>query len=1255
MRAICAPLGSEGHSLAEPVWAVARKGKEAGKIVCEKVAARDTDHAAGDCRLEGDRFGNVTGVQALRGEGQPVIPIEEFIFARYMTVFDEPLGEAVYRPSYGPYWMRDTVRKLRIIHCEKKMAGMLIGTYQDDDDRPALDERLRAARSATWMSVPEGVRIEAVQLSTASEPDYKSLEESLRDEVVTGIAFGTLQMLTSTATGDQRGSADVQKMVTDLGPWLLMTIVTNAVNRQLFPKLIDFNYPYPAGGAYPKLTFGAVSNADLLELLQVVTGAKGLGLKPSRKHYAKTLSIQEADPNDPDDQLDDPNAMGGFGGMPPSDPTGGFDPTGGAPQGMPPTDPTAGGGYEGFSERAGWHAFNWQAAPTRGNSGVKAVWVGAGQRRPLYGAAARRALGRGTSAPAQAAPPSAPPSAPNPPSPPAPPGVTLPGPTAGPLPGPGEPAPRGRRVKRVGRAALTVGQRLTQAGAKVAQGVGYASKKIGQALQSLGWVERNLLFGAGRALERSGRRQIEQSRQTAAMARDGRLGAAARRATRAVVGAAGVKWVENRRRYGFVAATVMEAAFWALKLGPAAVGAGLAAGALTGSLGVATVAGVSAAAVAKAVLGPALTPVLRSLIAMPFRRGRGKRGANAPQRKLARQIRRAAKKGVPFSPPAGTAPEVVAKARELAATSSDPGRALYTPGRKTSRRRFSEAAAFAEGGDPFDLVVAARDTIDELSAAGGDAPPDLSDDQLSALLAELFEYVEGLADDSGERVQAFAERHGAGAAWERFGWQAGRTRTQSVKAIGTGPDAGKTLYGANARAALARSAGASKRQDAPRAVSYDVTDGEGNVARKRETNVSPERARAMAVAAQLAATEPVTGPRPTQLRVTKDRKPKAIADAESRLESAAARVATGDPAAAKEIGEHGKATTDLAAKEIAAVPAPPPAVQAKIRGAWARAAKGMGATEAKQLGSMVGELARGFDSDAAAAGRWAGKVAGFVGKLSYGTAKLAVKGLARFAKFGLRAAGGAARLAYRGAKAVVGSDTARPFLYWAAAMTAGAALVAAPALAVSAGLVKFSVGLGLAAPSVAASVYVMRKIGRRAADAGLELKGEGFLVPRSAAERMSEALGGPLDALFGAAAGRLVEAFAWDDWRQDGERWKSPGGRYLSDAAYQRMKGRASGGNRGETPQTVSPRSGSADGRGPAAPAKRFAPPAAPQPGRVYQVDPTRIAVDPGRFQFKLNTDPSGVTTHFVHGAEVDLHQHRNPHHGRKQYPPQRD
>jgi hypothetical protein len=378
-------LGSDGHSLAEKVWDVEARGRYAGKLVLRALKPKDPQYLA----LVGDEYRNITGVRANRtGE---TFPISDFTYARYLHTFDEPAGMAAFRGSYGSYWMRDTVRKLRIIHHEKKMGGMIKGTYTDPAEKPGLERALELAKTATWITVPEGVQLEAMALSTASEPDYKSFDESLREETLVGIALAHLHILQG-GVSDARGDTKVHKAVSDLGPWLLTYIVQTVLNRQVIPDLLDYNYPVV--GNYPRITLGGVSNQEMQELLQFLQGAQAAGFTPSRNYYATALTIQEADPADPEDQLTapPPGGMGGMVGGPP-----GADPFGGGgfglPPGGPPAMPPGPGGATPFGE-SGWDSFGWDDWKQVGN-----VWKSPGGRTltdPVFqrmkGAAAKGAM-----------------------------------------------------------------------------------------------------------------------------------------------------------------------------------------------------------------------------------------------------------------------------------------------------------------------------------------------------------------------------------------------------------------------------------------------------------------------------------------------------------------------------------------------------------------------------------------------------------------------------------------------------------------------------------------------------------------------------------------------------------------------------------------------------------------------------------------------------------------------------------------------
>jgi hypothetical protein len=1026
VQSICAPLGSDGFCLAEKVWEVAKKGRLEKKVVARAVKARDADSSA--VRLEGDAFGNVLWVQSNRTAKRESFPISDFIYSRYLTVFDEPLGEAAFRSVYGTYWMRDTVRKLRVIHHEKKMGGFLVGTYAHDEERGQLETTLRQAKTATWATVPEGVRIEAVNLSTATEPDYKSFDESLREEIVTGLAFATLQTIQGNVP-DARGDSKVQKATADLGPWLLMTIVCEAVNKQFFPDLIDFNYPYAAGGGYPKLTFGSVSNAELLERLQILEGVQRAGFNPSRKQYAKDLSIQEADPNDPEDALAPPGGMGGF---PP--PGGGL---AGDPAMLPPFDPMGGGGDEAalFSEEE-WESFRDRADGEE--------WETRGRWFKREGGKTRRIAKPGAKAQAAPAQPAAQPAA---------------------------PARRGlgarvaSAAKAVARGAKALPAKAGGGGARVAGAVAATVEKVGAKAKKLKGLERRL--GIGRAIEKAGKRARARSAAIAkAYAERGWLGGQWQ-AAREVVRAMGVHWKDSRRKYGFLPAVAIEGVMsaFALTKGILFKGLGVAA-----SLHVPGAGKILQHAVAYSRL--VVTPLVRKVVEFPFKAATralssSKRNPNAAGR-------------VSTATPGAAPPATAARAKAIA---HDSQQDLYPEGGGASRkRRFSE---FADA-DPLDMVVDLRTWIDEYLASQGEPPITETDEELAELLSGTMDAIEeSVGQEFAEEhldFAAFAESH---LSYEAFAWQAARTRTNTLKAVGTGEHAGRVLYGAQAREALARRGGAGRRQQTPRDVSYGVTDPEGNVTPKKETGVSPERARAMAIAGAAAALEP-GGTRPTDVTVRKQRRPKAEA-----VEELGQKVAAGDPRAATELQAQAETATQEAAAELAKDPPKPEEVKA----AWAEAMQSGGKARSgdRFLGEVEDTLGN-FFAGAVGSGSAEG-IAGGLGKavnwlvrMGGRVLKAGVKALVRFGRWAVRRAGS---MAWEVAKPVGAAlwRNAKPFLWWAGSLAVGGAIMASPVVAVQLGLMKAVPGMILSPLAIFLGWRAGRRVGQNAIDEGLKNTG----------------------------------------------------------------------------------------------------------------------------------------------------------------------
>lgn len=294
VQAVTLPRLIDGYAVSEKVIDIEeRHAKWSGKAALKNVKSRNTDLYM----LEIDNFNNVIGVRGVGPNADKCWPISDFIYTRHMPIYDSPGGMSDLRAAYGPYWMEDTVKKLRAMHAEKFVSGFLLGEYADDNQQGTLESALERARSFTWMSVPEGVKVQALNLAQSGESDYKSFLDDCKKDMLVAILGAYLQVLEGQVS-DGRGSASVSKSISELYQWHLAVAVQEVFNKQIFPGLVDLNYP---GCGYPRLTLGSVSEQELASILANFQVAQSLGLKLSKKQtYART-SIEP--PSDPDDEL----------------------------------------------------------------------------------------------------------------------------------------------------------------------------------------------------------------------------------------------------------------------------------------------------------------------------------------------------------------------------------------------------------------------------------------------------------------------------------------------------------------------------------------------------------------------------------------------------------------------------------------------------------------------------------------------------------------------------------------------------------------------------------------------------------------------------------------------------------------------------------------------------------------------------------------------------------------------------------------
>lgn len=305
------PQSIDGYSIAEKVLTIERAAPRwRGKAVLKAVKPKDTDLY----NLQVDEFNNVLGVQ---GKGvnpsDHYYPINEFIYSRNLPIYDEPKGMSSLRAAYSAYWMLDTVTKLRAIHNEKYTTPFLMGTYQGDnqDQKNSLESALSAAKANTWISIPEGAKVEAVNMAGQGESDYKSFCDDCKRDMLIAIIGAYLQVLEG-QVADGRGNADVSsKDVTSLFQWMLAARFQEIVNKQIIPELVALNY---AGVGGFRLVLGGVSEDEVAKTVQNLQGLQAMGYPISASEVARRTSYGMGKGDDvlkPPQQAAQPSPFGG--------------------------------------------------------------------------------------------------------------------------------------------------------------------------------------------------------------------------------------------------------------------------------------------------------------------------------------------------------------------------------------------------------------------------------------------------------------------------------------------------------------------------------------------------------------------------------------------------------------------------------------------------------------------------------------------------------------------------------------------------------------------------------------------------------------------------------------------------------------------------------------------------------------------------------------------------------------------------------
>lgn len=304
----------DGYSVSEKVFKPQDTGKYRNKIALAKLKPKDTGN---DVILQTDEYRNIVGVLGLRYNAGEEFHPSNFLIYRHLPLYDLPTGMSDFRAVYSRWWLLDTTLKLRAMGLEKRALPMLVGHYQVSSQKTSLEAALAQVKYSNWMSVPENVRVEAVDIAGRGDDMFRSAVQDLKHDIFLGIQGAILQNLEGETT-DGRGDSQVHKSTSDLWKWFLANSIESALNDEeegLIKDLVDLNYVVPE---YPLATLSAVDVNELVQDMVIIQGLYTMKLPLSKEQLYEKFGYTP--PEDPEDALVAPEqaavAGGSQGGFP---------------------------------------------------------------------------------------------------------------------------------------------------------------------------------------------------------------------------------------------------------------------------------------------------------------------------------------------------------------------------------------------------------------------------------------------------------------------------------------------------------------------------------------------------------------------------------------------------------------------------------------------------------------------------------------------------------------------------------------------------------------------------------------------------------------------------------------------------------------------------------------------------------------------------------------------------------------------------
>lgn len=291
-------------------------------------------------RLEMDVYRNVTAV-VNTVMGLEYHPTEQVVLYSHNGLFNNPFGQSDLRATHRAASILSDVYQIWYVALKVYGYPYAVGKVKDATRRKMMENALKALRAGGYAVTHVDDSVEVINLASASNYDaFQTAVKTLREDVYLSVCGAYLPFMEGQgAGGDSHGDAGVAKSASDATEEVLARFAAHALSRQLFPCLVEPNFP--PGTGIPRLRLGGNNYGESKQAIEVITAAQACGLEVSAEWAHEVTKIEP--PRDADDTLRPPGQPGqgpdgGGGGMPG---TGGGPDGGGSPAGLPPGGPGA--------------------------------------------------------------------------------------------------------------------------------------------------------------------------------------------------------------------------------------------------------------------------------------------------------------------------------------------------------------------------------------------------------------------------------------------------------------------------------------------------------------------------------------------------------------------------------------------------------------------------------------------------------------------------------------------------------------------------------------------------------------------------------------------------------------------------------------------------------------------------------------------------------------------------------------------------